>query len=472
MTPRPLPKPASSAKPSDGSRAPKEKAKKAKVLKIKEKQIDKKKRLKKDKLGKKTTEHAKKTLKKDKKKSNEQKPVKKQSEGEKKKVKKTDETKSTMSRKQHKKLVEEMAKKGIKKREQENKKINELKKAQAIKHKYMLLEARKKVIREIGPSLRKFLELMNEHVRLDARNSQSMQDLKLHMNMLLTMRLNNEERRQLMGVISEDMQLIKCYQTLMLDVIYKMAETALPLCKTVRVRYGKPTSTDTAEEQAAKIRKVKEIARKKTALLTKRMQGKTAKRAREAAKAARTAKKETPKKGAEDLPSPAGDNTTPKSRGRGGRQSTARTPASTRSAKAKQQAESGGSPSPEPMDTSPGTSRGSRGGRGARGGGSAKRPTAAAQRKPKRTSGRRSGTRKQSVADVVMEYIPGHGPNEPTYCICQRISFGDMIGCDNEECKIEWFHFECVKLTKKPKGKKWYCPQCRGDRPTVPKKKS
>lgn len=50
-------------------------------------------------------------------------------------------------------------------------------------------------------------------------------------------------------------------------------------------------------------------------------------------------------------------------------------------------------------------------------------------------------------------------PNEPTYCICQQVSYGEMVGCDNEECSIEWFHFGCVGLTSKPKGK-WYCPSC------------
>uniref|UniRef100_A0A0N4X5L6 PHD-type domain-containing protein n=1 Tax=Haemonchus placei TaxID=6290 RepID=A0A0N4X5L6_HAEPC len=82
--------------------------------------------------------------------------------------------------------------------------------------------------------------------------------------------------------------------------------------------------------------------------------------------------------------------------------------------------------------------------------------------------------------------------DEPTYCFCSRvsyfitaamkcclnlfirkffrlnrligyipqISFGEMIGCDNEKCEIEWFHFECIGLTTKPKGK-WFCPNCR-----------
>lgn len=46
------------------------------------------------------------------------------------------------------------------------------------------------------------------------------------------------------------------------------------------------------------------------------------------------------------------------------------------------------------------------------------------------------------------------GPDEPTYCHCNRISFGEMIGCDNDDCPIEWFHLACVGLTPetKPKG--------------------
>lgn len=54
-------------------------------------------------------------------------------------------------------------------------------------------------------------------------------------------------------------------------------------------------------------------------------------------------------------------------------------------------------------------------------------------------------------------------PNEPTYCLCHQVSYGEMIGCDNPDCPIEWFHFACVGLTIKPKGK-WYCPKCTQDR--------
>ncbi|XP_052778965.1 inhibitor of growth protein 3-like [Mya arenaria] len=50
-------------------------------------------------------------------------------------------------------------------------------------------------------------------------------------------------------------------------------------------------------------------------------------------------------------------------------------------------------------------------------------------------------------------------PNEPRYCLCNQVSYGEMVGCDNDDCPIEWFHYPCVGLTQAPKGK-WYCPQC------------
>lgn len=48
---------------------------------------------------------------------------------------------------------------------------------------------------------------------------------------------------------------------------------------------------------------------------------------------------------------------------------------------------------------------------------------------------------------------------EPTYCYCNQVSFGEMIGCDNPDCDIEWFHYACVGLTAPPAGK-WFCPDC------------
>ncbi|KAI8960309.1 hypothetical protein F5Y11DRAFT_349671 [Daldinia sp. FL1419] len=81
-------------------------------------------------------------------------------------------------------------------------------------------------------------------------------------------------------------------------------------------------------------------------------------------------------------------------------------------------------------------------------------------------------------------------PDEPKYCLCNRVSFGTMIQCDNvdvsatkttatpargekkarkkltnpheQNCKQEWFHLECVGLSEIPaRTTKWYCPECR-----------
>jgi myosin heavy subunit len=51
-------------------------------------------------------------------------------------------------------------------------------------------------------------------------------------------------------------------------------------------------------------------------------------------------------------------------------------------------------------------------------------------------------------------------PNEPRYCYCQNVSYGQMVACESGDCPYEWFHFECVGLTEPPKGE-WICPDCR-----------
>jgi len=51
-------------------------------------------------------------------------------------------------------------------------------------------------------------------------------------------------------------------------------------------------------------------------------------------------------------------------------------------------------------------------------------------------------------------------PNEPKYCYCNGFSHGDMISCDNPFCEKEWFHFQCIGITTKPKGR-WYCKECK-----------
>ena len=32
-------------------------------------------------------------------------------------------------------------------------------------------------------------------------------------------------------------------------------------------------------------------------------------------------------------------------------------------------------------------------------------------------------------------------PNEPRYCICDDVSYGEMVGCDNEDVRIQLLSF-------------------------------
>ena len=46
------------------------------------------------------------------------------------------------------------------------------------------------------------------------------------------------------------------------------------------------------------------------------------------------------------------------------------------------------------------------------------------------------------------------------FCYCRGNEEGEMIGCDNTECTIEWFHTKCLRINNVLRGK-WYCPECR-----------
>lgn len=56
------------------------------------------------------------------------------------------------------------------------------------------------------------------------------------------------------------------------------------------------------------------------------------------------------------------------------------------------------------------------------------------------------------------------------YCLCQAVSYGDMVACDNPSCPYEWFHWSCVGLKSEPEGR-WYCPACSAERAESLKKK-
>ena len=102
-------------------------------------------------------------------------------------------------------------------------------------------------------------------------------------------------------------------------------------------------------------------------------------------------------------------------------------------------------------------------------GGGAGSRAAAVQENPKRGS-KKAPEKERSTSPPDLANVD-IDPDEPTYCLCDQVSYGEMIGCDNDLCPIEWFHFNCVQLSGKPKGK-WFCPKCRGDKPTHMKPKA
>ncbi|ORY06887.1 inhibitor of growth proteins N-terminal histone-binding-domain-containing protein [Clohesyomyces aquaticus] len=57
--------------------------------------------------------------------------------------------------------------------------------------------------------------------------------------------------------------------------------------------------------------------------------------------------------------------------------------------------------------------------------------------------------------------------DDTKYCFCQRVSFGDMVACDNDNCRFQWFHWECVGIKEEPVGD-WLCPECsRADKSKI-----
>jgi len=47
------------------------------------------------------------------------------------------------------------------------------------------------------------------------------------------------------------------------------------------------------------------------------------------------------------------------------------------------------------------------------------------------------------------------------WCYCQVDKQDEMVGCDNEECLIQWFHLSCLNLTvEQLLLGDWFCPEC------------
>lgn len=72
------------------------------------------------------------------------------------------------------------------------------------------------------------------------------------------------------------------------------------------------------------------------------------------------------------------------------------------------------------------------------------------------TSDQRTGT---NTGTTNAEGSASGEVDERRYCFCENVSYGDMIGCDDDGCTREWFHLECVGLKEPPSGT-WYCDEC------------
>ncbi|EME83715.1 uncharacterized protein MYCFIDRAFT_46236 [Pseudocercospora fijiensis CIRAD86] len=66
----------------------------------------------------------------------------------------------------------------------------------------------------------------------------------------------------------------------------------------------------------------------------------------------------------------------------------------------------------------------------------------------------------RSQADGTAEGGDDNEDDETLYCFCKKVSYGDMVGCDNDNCPYQWFHYKCVGVTEEPTGE-WLCPECR-----------
>lgn len=70
----------------------------------------------------------------------------------------------------------------------------------------------------------------------------------------------------------------------------------------------------------------------------------------------------------------------------------------------------------------------------------------------KRSHKKGAGLAAQLAASVQDNDEEEEGGEEPRYCYCNQISYGEMVACDMGDCPREWFHLDCLGLNKAPKG--------------------
>ncbi|KAF2822363.1 hypothetical protein CC86DRAFT_357169 [Ophiobolus disseminans] len=92
-----------------------------------------------------------------------------------------------------------------------------------------------------------------------------------------------------------------------------------------------------------------------------------------------------------------------------------------------------------------------------------KRRKGGSRASPSTTADDESVASEAGTEDEEMSGVAGDADEEESddtkYCFCQRVSFGDMVACDNDNCQYQWFHWECVGIKEEPVGD-WLCPAC------------
>ena len=76
--------------------------------------------------------------------------------------------------------------------------------------------------------------------------------------------------------------------------------------------------------------------------------------------------------------------------------------------------------------------------------------------------GQKKRKEKENVEVEMADEEEHEDEDENRYCFCNEKSYGEMVGCENDDCKYQWFHTGCLHMKKVPdEDEVWYCPECR-----------
>lgn len=83
------------------------------------------------------------------------------------------------------------------------------------------------------------------------------------------------------------------------------------------------------------------------------------------------------------------------------------------------------------------------------------------KRSPNRVQNRRHTVHAIGLQEPQKEREEEKNPSGHLWCTCRRMSFDDMVACDNQNCPIQWFHMTCVNMTMANVPLQWFCDRCR-----------